>query len=311
MSRYRHQLPQLAVAPLLTDGGLETTLVYHHGYELPCFAAFHLLADEAGTEVMRQYFLRYAAIAATRGTGFVLESPTWRASPDWGTRLGYDHTRLMEANRAAIALMTEVRERYDDDQTPFVISGNLGPRADGYVPDARMSHAEARDYHAFQIDVFAGTEADLVTALTLNYVEEAAGIVDAARAAGLPAAISFTVETDGRLPTGEPLGEAIRRTDELTDGHAAYYMINCAHPTHFEGVTGDPVVARRLRGVRANASRSSHAELDASTELDDGDPDELGREYRALRERLPALSVLGGCCGTDHRHVAAIADYCL
>jgi len=311
MSKYRHRLPQLQGIPLLTDGGLETTLVFHEGIDLPCFAAFVLLQDSDGVETLRRYYRRYAGIARDQGVGFVLETPTWRANPDWGARLGYDRRGLAEANRKAVDLMLELRAAWETAETPYVVSGNLGPRGDGYRADSRMDADTARAYHAAQIEAFAATEADMVSALTLNYVEEAVGIVQAARDAGMPVVISFTVETDGRLPSGETLGEAIRRTDDATDGHAAYYMINCAHPTHFEHVLDDETVRRRVRGLRANASRRSHAELDESSDLDSGDPAELAAQYRALRKQLPHLTVLGGCCGTDHRHVEQIGRHCL
>lgn len=174
-----------------------------------------------------------------------------------------------------------------------------------------MPAPEAQAYHSTQIETFADTDADLISAFTINYADEAIGIVRAAREAGMPAVISFTVETDGRLPSGEALGEAIKRTDGETDGHASYDMINCAHPTHFRAVLENGSEWRhRLRGLRANASRMSHAELDASSELDRGNPEELGREYRVLRDLLPGLTVLGGCCGTDHQHIDAIVRAC-
>lgn len=311
MSKYRQRLPQLDNRLFLTDGGLETTLVFHQQMDLPYFAAFDLLRDEAGMELLREYYLRYVDIARQRQVGFVLETPTWRANPDWAAKLGYDALTLADANRRAVGLLLEIREAYETSHTPMVISGNLGPRSDGYRADHRMSVAQARDYHAPQIETFAQTDADMVSVLTLNYVEEAIGIAQAAQQAGMPVAISFTVETDGRLPSGETLGQAIERSDEATDAYAAYYMINCAHPTHFEHVLLDSDGwHRRIGGLRANASKRSHAELDESEDLDDGDPLELGHQYRQLRSLLPGLKVLGGCCGTDHRHVEAIGQAC-
>lgn len=237
----------------------------------------------------------------------MLEAPTWRASPDWAAKLGYDAQALADANRRAIGLMLEVRAEVERPTTPVVISGNLGPRGDGYKPQARMAADEAQAYHDFQVRTFADTDADMVAAFTMNYVEEAIGIVAAAKAHRMPVAISFTLETDARLPTGQRLAEAIGATDEATGDYPAYYMINCAHPTHFEATLSDGGAWReRLRGIRANASKRSHAELDESTDLDDGDPDELGGQYRALRPLLPHLTVVGGCCGTDRRHVASI-----
>ena len=307
MSKYRDRLPQLEDQLFLTDGGLETTLVFQEGIELACFAAFDLLRNARGTETLRRYFTTYVEVARRQQVGIVLDSPTWRANPDWGTKLGYDAQALEDVNRLSIGLLLEVRAAMETARTPIVISGNLGPRGDGYQPGARMTVAEAAEYHAAQIRTFAGTEADMIAALTMNYVEEAAGIAIAARAARMPVALSFTLETDGRLPSGESLAHAIDRIESLSDAYAAYYMINCAHPSHFEHVLPELGAWKsRIRGLRANASRRSHAELDASTSLDAGDPVELGNQYAQVREHLPALTVVGGCCGTDHRHVEAI-----
>jgi homocysteine S-methyltransferase len=304
--RYRDDLPQLYDRVFATDGGLETTLVFHDGIDLPAFAAFDLLRTAPGTAHLRAYFARYAALAHRHGLGLVLEAPTWRANRDWGARLGYHEDALQHANRAAIALMEDVRAEFANATTPIVISGNLGPRGDGYVLARTMSSDEAEAYHREQIATFADTAADMVAAFTMNYVEEAIGIVRAARACEMPVAISFTVETDGRLPSGQPLREAIEQCDSDTQQYPAYYMINCAHPTHFAQVLQRGAWLDRVRGLRANASCKSHAELDDSTELDAGNPAELGEQYRALRTTLSHLNVIGGCCGTDHRHVDAM-----
>ena len=304
-SRHRRHLPQLDGGLFLTDGGAETSLIFHDGIDLPLFAAFDLLKDDEGTAALRRYYRPYAQLAADNGAGFVLESPTWRASPRWAGELGYSEQELDRLNRRAIGLMEELREEYESDGPAFVISGCIGPQDDGYNPATRLSAADARDYHSTQIQTFADTAADMVNAMTMTYADEAIGVVDAARAAGIPAAISFTLETDGHLPNGQPLGDAIAEVDDATDGGPAYYMINCAHPTHFEAqLDGD--WRSRVRALRANASTRSHAELDEAEDLDDGDPHDLGRRYAALREKLPELNVVGGCCGTDHRHVAEI-----
>lgn len=314
MIKYRNHLPQLKTASrdrstdelFMTDGGLETTLIYHDGIELPYFAAFDLLKDEAGIDRLRRYFMRYADIARSHGVNIVLEAPTWRANPDWAAKLGYDEVTLADANRKAIGLFLEVRAAVESARCKVVISGNLGPRGDGYVAAQRMSVAEARDYHAAQIQTFATTDADMVAAFTMNYVEEAIGIVNAARKAQMPVVISFTLETDGRLPSGQTLQDAVLATDAATNSYPAYYMINCAHPSHFKQSLQNGEWLDRIRGVRANASCKSHAELDVSTELDAGNPDELGWQYRELKATLNHLVVVGGCCGTDHRHVDAM-----
>ena len=310
-AKHRRRLPQLEGGLFLTDGGLETTLIYHHGWELPLFEAFVLLESERGRAALRDYFDRYVPLAVGRGHGFLLESPTWRANPDWAAKAAIGLERLAGINRAAIALMREIRDAYETPTSPIVISGCIGPRGDGYDPGRLMSAEAAESYHGWQVGILAATSADLVSAITMTNVPEAIGIARAAWRAGLPCVVSFTVETDGRLPTGDPLGAAIEAVDAATDGAPVYYMINCAHPTHFEHVLDAGAAwTQRLGGVRANASRRSHAELDQACELDSGDPEELGRLYARLRRRLPGLRVLGGCCGTDHRHVAAIGSAC-
>ena len=308
-AKYRNALPLLDEATFLTDGGIETTLIFHDGLDLPFFAAYDLLTREGGEDALRRYFEPYVRIARDRSVGIVLETATWRANPDWAERLGHSSEQLADLNRRAVSMLERLRDEFETESTPIVISGCIGPRGDGYVVGETMTADEAAAYHAVQIGTFAETAADLVTAITMTYADEAVGIVRAARDAGLPVVISFTVETDGRLPSGQMLREAIEEVDARTDHAAAYFMVNCAHPSHFYDVL-EPGTAwtDRIRGLRANASRLSHAELDEAEELDEGDPEELGNEYVALRQQLPRLSVLGGCCGTDHRHIEAISD---
>ena len=311
MAKYRQRLPQLEGGLFLTDGGLETTLIFHKGIELPHFAAFDLLRTLDGREMLRDYHRPYIAAARANGYGFMLDAPTWRASADWGAKLGYSKEALAAINRDAISLMGELRNAYETTGMRMVVSGAIGPRGDGYVPGELMSARQAQDYHAEQIGVFADTDADMVTAFTLTNAAEAVGIARAAKAAGMPVAISFTLETDGMLPTGEALGAAIAAVDAASGAWPAYYMINCAHPTHFEGTLANGGAwLERLRGVRANASKRSHAELNEAPDLDAGDPAELGRQYGALLRRYPRITIVGGCCGTDDRHIACIGSAC-
>ncbi len=311
MAKYRHRLPQLSGELFLTDGGIETSLIYLDGFDLPMFAAFDMFKDDAGRNGLRSYYVRYCALALARGLGFILESPTWRANPDWAAKLGYSPAELGGINRQAIDMMLSLRQQFETPASPMVISGCIGPRGDGYNPGWMMSAREAEDYHAAQATLFAASQADMVTAVTMNYAEEAIGIARAAAAAGIPSVISLTLETDGRLPTGQSLEDAITSIDRATDAAPAYYMINCAHPTHFEDKLrpGAPWMTR-IRGLRANASRQSHAELDRATELDAGNPAEFGRHYAALRRKHSRINVLGGCCGTDLRHIEQIALAC-
>ena len=303
-------LPQLTGERMfITDGGIETDLIFHHGLDLPHFAAFTLLADEHGIAVLREYYERYLEIARRCDVGMLLDTVTWRASPDWGERLGYSPDELDAANRRAVRLAQEIRDAHEE--TLVLISGCIGPRGDAYSPDELMSPAEARRYHSVQISTLADAGVDFITALTITNVGEAVGIARAANRSRLPVVISFVVETDGRLPSGQDLREAIEDTDASGYSPPAYYMINCAHPTHFaDALDDDGPWLERIRGIRANASAKSHAELDESDELDEGDPVELAAHYRALLERLPNLTVLGGCCGTDHRHVAQACAVC-
>jgi len=307
MPKYRNRLPQTQGGFFITDGGIETTLIFHDGLDLPYFASFHLLRDAEGETALRHYFERYARMAAEHNYGFILESPTWRANRDWGTLLGYSTEELAQANRRSIDLMVEMRRRFERPTAPMVISGCVGPRGDGYDPGTAMTPDQAEDYHSVQIATFADTEADLITAITMTNIPEAIGVTRAARAAGMPAVISFTVETDGRLPTGDSLQTAIEAVDSATGAGPAYYMINCAHPDHFaDALEAGEAWTRRLGGLRCNASRMSHAELDEAETLDDGDPVEFGFLNQGLIRRLGHINVVGGCCGTDHRHVGAV-----
>jgi homocysteine S-methyltransferase len=310
MTHSRADLPQSRGQLMLTDGGLETTLVFHDGVDLPDFASFPLHTSDDGRARLDHYFRTYADIAARNGTGIVLETATWRASADWGARLGYDAAALAEVNRAAVTLVADLRSDYEP-ATPIVVSGNLGPRGDGYQVGQAMTADEAEAYHRPQIAALASGGADLITVLTMTYPEEAIGIARAAAAEGMPVVVSFTIETDGRIPSGATLADAITAVEAATDGYPLHYGINCAHPDHIEhALVDDGDWVRRIGLLRANASRLSHAELDEATELDDGDPVELGAQYADLRRRFPHLVVLGGCCGTDDRHVGAIASAC-
>ena len=311
MTKFRRALPQLQGTPFLTDGGLETSLIFHQGAELPHFAAFVLLETEAGRAQLEAYYRPYLELARDRGTGFVLDTPTWRANPDWGDRLGYDEAALSEINRRAVAFLLDLRAEYETPATPCVVNGVVGPRGDGYKA-GRMSATEAQAYHAAQVGALTAAGADMVSCVTMTHPDEAIGIVRAAAAAAIPVVVSFTVETDGHLPSGPSLSEAISLVDAETAATPVYYMINCAHPSHFAGeLRMGRAWMERIGGLRANASAKSHAELDESETLDDGDPEDLGRAYGALMRLLPNLRVLGGCCGTDHRHVAAIGSACL
>lgn len=311
LAKHRTKLPQLDGGLFLTDGGIETTLIFHDGFDLPHFAAFDLMRKREGRDALRRYFTRHAAVAKASNLGFIFESPTWRASADWGDKIGYSEADIAQVNKDSITLLAALRAEMETPTAPMVISGCVGPRGDGYDPGEIMTPTDAEAYHRKQIRAFAESEADMVTAITMTYVEEAVGLTRAAQAEGMPVAISFTVETDGRLPSGQALQDAIEAVDAATESGPAYFMINCAHPTHFEdSLKAGEAWVSRIKGLRANASRLSHAELDEAEELDAGNPEELGRQYSALRSLMGHITVLGGCCGTDHRHIEAICHAC-
>ena len=295
-----------AERPYLADGGLETSLIYHDGFDLPSFAAFVLYDSEDGRAALRRYFERYIDVSRAHGTGFVLDTATWRAGARWGAALGLDQAAVRDISARAVRFAEDLRQAHETIATPMVVNGVVGPSGDGYSVGSALSPAAAEALHRVQVEALARAGVDMVTAVTMTHSGEAIGVARAAAAAGVPIAVSFTVETDANLPSGETLEEAIRVTEDATGGAPLYYMVNCAHPTHFgRALSGDWV--RRVGGVRANASRLSHAELDVAETLDDGNPAEFGALSAAFGRVLPNLRVLGGCCGTDHRHIGCVA----
>jgi len=309
MPKYRSELPQLTMSTFMTDGGLETDLIFNHGINLPEFAAFDLLKNEEGKEVLRKYFSDYLNISTKQCSGFVLEAPTYRANPDWALKIGYSLESLNDITRIAVQELENIRSDYENEDFKIAISVCIGPRDNGYSPDNPMSIEMAEEYHSYQIKLVADTNADLVSALTMNYNEEAIGIVKAANKNNIPVVISYTVETDGKLPSGQSLEEAITSLDKITNNYVSYYMINCAHPDHFVDILNPGSKwTKRIKGLRANASIKSHAELDESETLDVGDKEQLARKYQELKTLLPNLNVIGGCCGTDHTHLGKISE---
>ena len=307
MAKYRNALPQLSGGLFLTDAGIETDIIFNHGIEIREFAAHTLLPDSKGRKTLTDYFNGFLSLADKHDAGFILDSQSWKAHMHWAKDLGESEEDLRQANREAIEFISALREHHSANRKPIVLNGLIGPRGDAYAPEEEIAAAEAEQYHSKQISWLAETEVDMVSALTFTQSDEAIGVVRAATAADLPVVVSFTVETVGKLPTGQGLGDAIQSVDAATGNAAAYFMINCAHPDHFSSVLDGSAWTRRIRGLRCNASRMSHAELDQCEVLDDGDPVELGKQYRALTQQMPWLNVFGGCCGSDLRHVAQIA----
>ncbi|MEX3015308.1 homocysteine S-methyltransferase family protein [Gymnodinialimonas hymeniacidonis] len=297
--------------PYLTDGGLETTLIFHDGLDLPEFAAFPLLETEDGRAMIARYYNGFLKLAAEAVTGFVLDTPTWRASQGWGAKLGLAPDAVAQANGKAAAFAAELAKPWREEGMDVVLNGVIGPEGDGYAPGEMKSVAAYEAYHAHQIAAFAKTQVDMVSAVTMTHVEEAIGIARAAALAGLPVIVSFTVETDGVMPSGQRVADAVAEVDAATGSTPIFYMINCAHPDHYAAILRGEAWTHRLGGLRSNASRMSHAELDEAAELDDGDPQEFGELHAEMLSHVPRMKVLGGCCGTDHRHIAAVGHTCL
>lgn len=285
--------------------GMETDLIFNEKWDLPGFASFPLAVSEPGRSRLSQYYDAQLALARDSGLGVILDSVTWMANADRARPLGYDAAALADANAEAVGLVRSAQQRARG--VPVLVSGQVGPRGDAYQAGAK-GIAAAQSYHAKQIGELVAAGVDMISAYTLGSAEEATGIALAAKAAGAPVIISFTVETDGRLPDCTKLGDAVDATETHTGGTVLGYCINCAHPDHFKPALDGGAWMRRLIGLVPNASRRSHAELDRATELDDGDPAELADQLAALHDSLPQLTIFGGCCGTDMRHLKATAD---
>lgn len=304
MTNYRSSLPQLSDGVFACYTGMETDLIFNRAHDLPGFAAYPMLETEDGRALLQWYYRQLIEMASKYNVGVMLESVSWVASRDRGAEIGYTPDALQALNMAAISMIADIRDEFSD--VSIVLSAQMGPRGDGYTLGAQMSALEAENYHSEQMETLATTKADLVSAFTIGYADEAIGIVRASQRFNMPVAIAFTVETNGKLPNGMPLGEAIKMVDSATDAAAAYYLINCAHPDHLEGALDDAPWISRLRGIVVNASRCSHAELDNSTTLDDGNPVGLGKQVASICARFPHFTIVGGCCGTDMRHMKQI-----
>lgn len=296
--------------PFLTDGGFETWLFFQQGFEAPEFAALMLMDNDDARQAMRRYFDGFLAMAEKAGTGYVLDTNTWRGCTHWAEKLSTSPSDLLRLSSDAVKLAIDIRAAWQSRVSPILVNGVVGPAGDGYAPGRVPDAAEATELHRPQIKAMAEAGVDMISAITMTNTGEAIGITRAADDNHLPVVISFTVETDGRLPTGDNLGDAISAVDEATGGTPIYYMVNCAHPEHFRGaIANGQGWVNRIGGVRANASRLSHAELDVAEALDEGNPQEFGDQHAELAKLLPNLRVVGGCCGTDHRHVGCVSQH--
>ena len=285
--------PGLAGRLMTSGGGFETWMQYVDGFTLRHFCGFELLNDARGITCLRDYQRKIIEAAVANGFGVINEGLHYRASRDWGELIGFSKEALEDINIRGIEFYRELGREYDSPDTPMLVGGVIGPRGDAYNVGRTPDAAEAEDYHSEQI-------------LTFSSVQEAIGLVRAAKAAGMPVIVSFIAANGGRLQGGETLQQAITLVDAATGSGPDYYMINCTHPTEFEqGLTpGDWTT--RLGGFMPNAVAMETLDLCKLGHLEDGDPAELGHQMADLARRFPHINVWGGCCGTDGRHIGQI-----
>ena len=300
--------PRLKDKIYLTEGGTETEILYKWGYALPEFAMFPLLDNPEADAVIRDMYRRYFDVAAEHNTGMLVLGHDYRASPDWGAKLGYSPEGLAEMERRTVRFLDEIRAEYSAKVTDAYIAGCIGPRGDAYGTGAEIGENEAEDYHSVQLPTLRETPADMAIAVTFNNIPEAVGVIRAAEGIGLPIGVSLTLTTESRLRSGPTLRKAVETIDERTNGAAAWFGTNCSHPLEFEPALADegPWI-ERLRYMRPNAVKMEKLALCKLGHLEDGDPVELGHQMGDLARRYPQMDLLGGCCGTDERHLDEIA----
>jgi homocysteine S-methyltransferase len=293
----------------LTEGGQETEILYKYGYELPHFAMYPLLDNPRAMTELRGMYGRYLDTAARHGFGVIIGGLDYRASPDWASLLGYSGEALAEMQMRAIDFLREVATPYQAQVPALVYAGILGPRGDAYELNKTITAVEAEDYHSEQLATLARARVDLVEAMTFNSVEEVIGLSRAASRAGLPLAVSFTLDNStSRLVSGPSLKEAIETVDAQTgDDRPAFYGINCSHPLEFMPAIEPGDWFERVRCLRPNAAMMDKISLCTLGHLESGDPVQLGELMGGLARRYPHLDIWGGCCGTWDTHLDEIA----
>lgn len=291
----------------LSEGGTETELMYKYGFELPEFAMFPLLNNPDAVSKMREMFRSYLEVVAVNGMCALMGGLDYRASPDWGERLGYSPEGLAEANHHALAFLREIADEYTTDIQEILIQGVIGPRGDAYERNETITENEAEDYHSVQLKTLKEADVDLALAMTFNNIRESIGVARAAAKVGVPLAISFIVNSESKLDTGQSLGEAIATIDAETNHAPEFYSVNCCHPIEYEPAIESYDWINRVRGVRPNASKRDKIALCQLGHLEDGDPVELGQQCGDLARRYPHMDIWGGCCGTWDNHLNEIA----
>lgn len=299
--------PRLDDRIYITEGGIETEILYKWGFELPEFSMYPLLDNADAMKTIHAMFDRVFAAAAAHDAGIVLAGLDYRASPDWAEKIGYSRDQLDAFIHRNIAFLKGRREAHADRVRDVYIAATCGPRGDAYGTGGTITEDEAEAYHAFQIAASKAAGADLVIGITFNNIPESIGFVRAAQDVGIPVGISLTLTPEGVMRSGPSLQQAVEEIDAATDGAAAWFGTNCAHPVEFEPALNGGAWTDRLRYVRPNASKMDKIALCKLGHLEDGDPEELGGQMADLKRRFPQADILGGCCGTDERHLGEIA----
>lgn len=294
---------------IITDGGLETTLIYKYNIELPYFSCINLLKTDSGRNIIYNCLLNYVNISEKYNVNIIIETPTWRCSKKWSKLLNCENSDIEKINREAVNIVKSIKK----NNKKIIISGNIGPIDDGYVISNKLTIEELKEYHSEQIYILANENVDIISAFTINYVEEAIGITLVCKDINIPLVISFTLNIDGKLPSGMTLEDSIKYIDKYTNYYPMYYMINCAHPKHFISLFKDNNSdwIKRIKGIRSNASDKSHEELNNSKKLDIGNIVELSNYCKNIRKENKHINIFGGCCGTDENHVEEILIKCL
>lgn len=305
----RNRFPaQKAGTIYLTEGGQETEVMYRHGFELPEFAMFPLLDNPAALNVMREMYQRYLDVAARHGCVALMGGLDYRASPDWGRKIGLSDQQLADYQQRAIAFLRDVAAPYVGQLPGVMFVGCIGPRGDAYSLNQTMTEEEAEEYHSFQLAGLKAAGVDLAMAMTFNNVPEAVGIARAAARADLPLEISFTLDSNHRLKSGPSLKSAIETVDFLAgEDRPDFYGINCSHPLEFSPALEPGTWTRRIRSLRPNAAMMDKQSLCALGHLEEGDPVSLGSLMGMLARGHPHVDMWGGCCGTWDKHLEHIA----
>jgi S-methylmethionine-dependent homocysteine/selenocysteine methylase len=293
----------------LTEGGQETEILYKYGFELPHFAMFPLLDNPRAMAELRGMYGRYLDTAARYAFGVLIGGLDYRASPDWGSLLGYSRESLAEMQLRSIDFLREVAQPYDGHVPAIMYAGIVGPRGDAYEANRTITAEEAEEYHSEQLATLARAGVDLVEAMTFNNVPEVIGLARAAARVGLPLSVSFTLDHESRrLMSGPTLKDAIETVDAQTgDDQPAFYGINCSHPLEFMPAIEPGKWFERVRCLRPNAAMMDKISLCTLGHLEAGDPVELGALMGGLARKHPHIDMWGGCCGTWDTHLNEIA----